>query len=167
MSFLIWLATLLSLAGAAYSLSRTFEAWKATGFDAKRTPSPGKSEVGAKGEDAVKNGSEAASGIVHVLATFKNTIVTVTDESGSVLGWSSSGKLGIRGTKKSTAEAARLVSQDACRQAKESGLRSVRVMVKGQGPGRDSAVKAATGAGFDVRSIEDVTQQPEESAEKV
>lgn len=107
-----------------------------------------------------KGSKNVHSGIVHVLATFNNTIVTVTDLNGNVLGWSSSGKVGFRGSRKSTAYAAQLVSQDACRQAMGHGLREAEVRVKGPGSGRESAVRAVQAIGIDITSIRDVTPVP-------
>ena len=100
------------------------------------------------------------SGIVHVLATFNNTIVTITDKRGNVIGWSTAGKMGFRGSRKSTAYAAQVVSQDACRQAMGHGLKEADVKVKGPGSGRESAVRAVQGIGIEVKSISDVTPIP-------
>ena len=107
-----------------------------------------------------KGSKNVNSGIVHVLATFNNTIVTITDKRGNVIGWSTSGKMGFRGSRKSTAYAAQVVSQDACRQAMGHGLKEADVKVKGPGSGRESAVRAVQGIGIDVRSISDVTPIP-------
>jgi len=107
-----------------------------------------------------KGSKNVNSGIVHVSASFNNTIVTVTDASGNVIGWSSSGKMGFRGSRKSTAYAAQLVSQDACRQAMAHGLKNAEVRVKGPGAGRESAVRAVQGLGIDVIKIKDVTPVP-------
>lgn len=107
-----------------------------------------------------KKSKNVHSGIVHVSASFNNTIVTVTDPNGNVIGWSSSGKMGFRGSRKSTAYAAQLVSQDACRQAMAHGLKNVEVRVKGPGAGRESAVRAVQGLGIDVNKIKDVTPVP-------
>tara|TARA_B100000614_G_C14436651_1_gene448452 strand:- start:146 stop:760 length:615 start_codon:yes stop_codon:yes gene_type:complete len=107
-----------------------------------------------------KGSKNVNSGIVHVLATFNNTIVTITDKRGNVIGWSTAGKMGFRGSRKSTAYAAQVVSQDACRQAMGHGLKEVDVKVKGPGSGRESAVRAVQGIGIDVRSISDVTPIP-------
>ena len=107
-----------------------------------------------------KGSKNVNSGIVHVLATFNNTIVTITDKRGNVIGWSTAGKMGFRGSRKSTAYAAQVVSQDACRQAMGHGLREADVKVKGPGSGRESAVRAVQGIGIDVRSISDVTPIP-------
>ncbi|MDC0324920.1 30S ribosomal protein S11, partial [Akkermansiaceae bacterium] len=89
-----------------------------------------------------KKSKNVTNGIVHVTATFNNTTVTVTDERGNTIGWSSSGKMGFKGSRKSTAYAAQVVSQDACRQAMSHGLKQVLVRVKGPGAGRESAVRA-------------------------
>ena len=99
-------------------------------------------------------------GIVHVTATFNNTLVSVTDASGNAIGWSSAGKMGFKGSRKSTAYAAQVVSQDACRQAMSHGLRSVEVRIKGPGAGRESAVRAVQALGIDVTAINDVTPIP-------
>ncbi|MEM7697107.1 MAG: 30S ribosomal protein S11 [Verrucomicrobiota bacterium] len=107
-----------------------------------------------------KGSKNVSTGIVHVSATFNNTIVSVSDQSGNVIGWSSSGKMGFRGSRKSTAYASQLVSQDACRQAMSHGLKSAEVRVKGPGAGRESAVRAVSGLGIDVTHIRDVTPVP-------
>ena len=119
------------------------------------------------GEDAekpkilkAKASKNITNGVVHVSASFNNTLVTVSDPSGNVIGWSSSGKMGFRGSRKSTAYAAQLVSQDACRQAMSHGLKSAEVRVKGPGAGRESAVRAVQGLGIDVTAIKDVTPVP-------
>lgn len=110
--------------------------------------------VKAKGSKNIQNG------VVHVSASFNNTIVSISDASGNVIGWSSSGKMGFRGSRKSTAYAAQLVSQDACRQAMSHGLKQAEVRVKGPGAGRESAVRAVQGLGIDVIRIMDVTPVP-------
>ncbi|HEY2845808.1 MAG TPA: 30S ribosomal protein S11 [Bryobacteraceae bacterium] len=99
-------------------------------------------------------------GLVHVQASFNNTIVTVTDTVGNVLAWSSSGSLGFRGSRKGTPYAAQQASLTAANKAKESGLRSVNVNVSGPGAGRESAVRALSTAGLEVRSIRDRTPIP-------
>src|SRR5580698_9955828 len=99
-------------------------------------------------------------GLVHVQATFNNTIVTFTDPIGNVLAWSSSGSLGFRGSRKGTPFAAQQASLTAANKAKESGLRAVEVRVAGPGAGRESAVRALATAGLDVRSIKDKTPIP-------
>ncbi|MBK1826403.1 30S ribosomal protein S11 [Haloferula rosea] len=107
-----------------------------------------------------KKSKNVTKGIVHVTATFNNTIVSVTDPSGNAIGWSSAGKMGFRGSRKSTAYAAQVVSQDACRQAMGHGLKEAEVRVKGPGSGRESAVRAVQGLGVDVTGIKDVTAIP-------
>lgn len=107
-----------------------------------------------------KGSKNVHSGIVHVKATFNNTMVTVTDANGNTIGWSSSGKMGFRGSRKSTAYAAQIVCQDACRQAMGHGLKEAEVRVKGPGSGRESAVRAVQGLGIEVTVIRDVTPMP-------
>jgi small subunit ribosomal protein S11 len=107
-----------------------------------------------------KKSKNVSKGVVHVTATFNNTTVTVTDERGNTIGWSSSGKMGFKGSRKSTAYAAQVVSQDACRQAMAHGLKEVIVRVKGPGAGRESAVRAVQGLGVDISGILDVTPVP-------
>ena len=119
----------------------------------------------AGGEEEVKihkaKGSKnITTGIVHVTATFNNTLVSVTDALGNSIGWSSAGKMGFKGSRKSTAYAAQVVSQDACRQAMSHGLKTVEVRVKGPGAGRESAVRAAAGLGLEISAIKDVTSIP-------
>ncbi len=121
-------------------------------------------EIGG-GEEEVKIHKAKGSkniirGIVHVTATFNNTLVSVTDPSGNAIGWSSAGKMGFKGSRKSTAYAAQVVSQDACRQAMGHGLKEVDVRVKGPGSGRESAVRAVQGLGLEILSIRDVTPIP-------
>ncbi len=99
-------------------------------------------------------------GVAHVLATFNNTIVTITDQSGNVIGWSSAGKVGFKGSRKSTAYAAQMVAQDASRQAMGHGLKEVEVLVKGPGAGRESAVRALQAIGLELSLIRDVTPVP-------
>ena len=107
-----------------------------------------------------KKSKNVTKGIVHVTATFNNTIVSITDPSGNAIGWSSAGKMGFRGSRKSTAYAAQVVSQDACRQAMGHGLKEAEVRVKGPGSGRESAVRAVQGLGVEITSIKDVTPIP-------
>jgi small subunit ribosomal protein S11 len=121
-------------------------------------------EIGG-GEEEIKihkaKGSKNVSrGIVHVTATFNNTLVSVTDQNGNSIGWSSAGKMGFKGSRKSTAYAAQVVSQDACRQAMGHGLKEVEVRVKGPGSGRESAVRAVQGLGLEILAINDVTPIP-------
>ena len=107
-----------------------------------------------------KGSKNITSGIIHVLATFNNTIVSITDHRGNVFGWSSAGKMGFKGSRKSTAYAAQMVSQDACRQAMGHGLREAEVRVKGPGAGRESAVRAVSAIGVEVTTVRDVTPVP-------
>jgi small subunit ribosomal protein S11 len=107
-----------------------------------------------------KGAKNIHSGIAHVYATFNNTIVTITDQTGNVIGWSSAGKVGFKGSRKSTAYAAQLVAQDAARQAMGHGLKEVQVLVKGPGAGRESAVRALQAIGLDLTLIRDVTPVP-------
>ena len=107
-----------------------------------------------------KGAKNVHSGIAHVLATFNNTIVTITDLNGNVIGWSSAGKVGFKGSRKSTAYAAQMVAQDASRQAMGHGLKEVEVLVKGPGAGRESAVRALQAIGLELTLIRDVTPVP-------
>src|ERR1700681_3141159 len=99
-------------------------------------------------------------GVVHVQATFNNTIVTITDPMGNTLSWKSSGSLGFRGSRKGTPFAAQQAAQNAANAARDHGLRAVDVRVSGPGSGRESAIRALATAGIDVRSIRDVTPVP-------
>ena len=107
-----------------------------------------------------KGSKNVHSGIAHVVASFNNTIVTITDMNGASIGWSSGGKCGFKGSRKSTAYAAQMVAQDACRQAMGHGLKEVEVRVKGPGAGRESAVRAIQAIGLDISVIRDVTPVP-------
>ena len=100
------------------------------------------------------------SGLVHIQATFNNTIVTITDGEGNTVSWSSSGSLGFRGSRKGTPFAAQQAALTAAGKATEVGLRSVEVRVSGPGSGRESAVRALATAGLDVRTIRDTTPMP-------
>ena len=122
-------------------------------------------EIGLGGDEDVKihkakGAKNISRGLVHVTATFNNTLVSVTDTNGNTIGWSSAGKMGFKGSRKSTAYAAQVVSQDACRQAMGHGLKEVDVRVKGPGSGRESAVRAVQGLGLEILSIRDVTPIP-------
>ena len=107
-----------------------------------------------------KTNKNVIKGIVHITATFNNTVVTVTDLNGNSIGWSSAGKMGFRGSRKSTAYAAQVVSQDSCRQAMSHGLKDVDIRVKGPGAGREAAVRAVQALGLEVGAILDVTPVP-------
>src|SRR3984885_2066545 len=99
-------------------------------------------------------------GLVHVQASFNNTIVTITDPNGNTVSWKSSGSLGFRGSRKGTPFAAQQAAANAANQARDHGMRSVDVKVSGPGSGRESAVRALASSGLDVRSIKDVTPVP-------
>lgn len=107
-----------------------------------------------------KGSKNVTQGIVHISSTFNNTVVSVTDLKGNVIGWSSAGKLNFKGSRKSTAYAGQVVCQDACRQAMGHGLKEVEVRVKGPGSGRESAVRAVQAIGLEISSIADVTPIP-------
>jgi small subunit ribosomal protein S11 len=143
-----------------------------------RAPKPKTKKEGASGEGGkvslsldggegdkpkivkAKGSKNVSAGVAHILATFNNTIVSITDLTGNVIGWSSAGKVGFKGSRKSTAYAAQLVAQDACRQAMGHGLKEVEVLVKGPGAGRESAVRAIQAIGLDISVIRDVTPVP-------
>ena len=134
-----------------------------------KKPEPRKdivAELGLGGDDdkpkilKAKGSKNVSTGVVHVSSTFNNTVVTVTDQRGNVIGWSSAGKMGFKGSRKSTAYAGQVVCQDACRQAMGHGLREVEVRVKGPGSGRESAVRAVQTIGIEITSIKDVTPIP-------
>ncbi len=99
-------------------------------------------------------------GIVHIQATFNNTIVSISDPEGNLLSWSSAGRIGFKGSRKGTPFAAQVAAQNAGNTAKDTGVRSVDVMVKGPGAGRESAIRALQAAGIEVKSIKDVTPIP-------
>jgi len=107
-----------------------------------------------------KGSKNISHGIAHVLASFNNTIVSITDPRGALLGWSSAGKCGFKGSRKSTAYAAQVVAQDACKQAMGHGVKEVEVRVKGPGSGRESAVRAMQAIGLEITTIRDVTPVP-------
>ena len=99
-------------------------------------------------------------GIVHIQASFNNTIVTIADQAGTVISWKSSGSLGFRGSRKGTPFAAQQAAMNAANMARDHGLRSVEVRVSGPGSGRESAIRALAAAGIEVRSIKDSTPIP-------
>ena len=119
------------------------------------------------GEDAnakkiikAKGAKNISTGIANILATFNNTLVSITDMHGNILGWSSAGRVGFKGSRKSTAFAAQQVAQDAARQAMSHGMREVEVRVKGPGSGRESAIRALQAIGLEISTIKDVTPVP-------
>ncbi len=107
-----------------------------------------------------KGSKNVIHGVAHIQASFNNTIVSITDQRGGVIGWSSAGKCGFKGSRKSTAYAAQMVAQDACKQAMSHGLKEVEVRVKGPGAGRESAVRAIQAVGLEITVIRDVTPVP-------
>jgi small subunit ribosomal protein S11 len=117
-------------------------------------------DANAKKIIKAKGSKNIAVGIANILATFNNTNVSITDMHGNVLGWSSAGRVGFKGSRKSTAFAAQQVAQDAARQAMSHGMREVEVRVKGPGSGRESAIRALQAIGLEISSIKDVTPVP-------
>ena len=107
-----------------------------------------------------KHAKNISSGIANILATFNNTQVTITDAQGNLIGWSSAGRVGFKGSRKSTAYAAQQVAQDAARQAMSHGMKEVEIRVKGPGSGRESAIRALQAIGLEISSIKDVTPVP-------
>jgi small subunit ribosomal protein S11 len=116
---------------------------------------PGEKKAGKKKEKRI-----VPHGVVHIQATFNNTIVTLADPEGAVLTWSSAGRIGFKGSRKGTPFAAQVAAQAAGNAAKDLGVRSVDVLVKGPGAGRESAIRALQAAGIEVKSIKDVTPIP-------
>ena len=100
------------------------------------------------------------TGVVHIQSTFNNTIITITDLNGNTISWSSAGSSGFKGTRKGTPYAAQKASETAVLKAMESGLKKVEILVKGQGSGRETAIRAIEGAGFEITSIQDITSVP-------
>jgi small subunit ribosomal protein S11 len=113
-----------------------------------------------KSKSKKKEKKNIASGIVHIQATFNNTIVTISDRQGNTISWSSAGSLDFRGAKKSTPFAAQVTAEDAARKAIEQGLREVDVYVKGPGSGRESAIRTLQVVGLKINMIKDVTPIP-------
>jgi len=119
-----------------------------------------KPEAGAVVPKKKRIKKNVAMGIVHIQATFNNTIITVTDTNGNVISWCTSGSKGFKGSKKGTPFAAQLASETACKKAVEHGMRSVVVYVRGPGAGRESALRAISRAGIRVTAIRDLTPIP-------
>ena len=107
-----------------------------------------------------KDKRTGVNGVVHVQATFNNTIISITDESGAVVSWATAGKVGFKGSKKSTPFAAQLAAQQSARDAMALGMKRVEVWVKGPGAGREAAIRAVQAAGLEVTTIRDVTPIP-------
>ncbi|HEY1791019.1 MAG TPA: 30S ribosomal protein S11 [Verrucomicrobiae bacterium] len=119
------------------------------------------------GEDAnakkivkAKHAKNVVAGVANILATFNNTLVSITDMHGNIIGWSSAGRVGFKGSRKSTAYAAQQVAQDAARQAMAHGMKEVEIRVKGPGSGRESAIRALQAVGLEISAIKDVTPVP-------
>ena len=106
-----------------------------------------------------KEKKNVAVGHAHIKSTFSNTIITITDPTGAVIAWSSSGQVGFKGSRKSTPYAAQMAAEAAARRAMEHGMRKVDVFVKGPGSGRETAIRSLTAAGLEVGAISDVTPQ--------
>ena len=107
-----------------------------------------------------KHAKNIVAGVANILATFNNTQVTITDGQGNLIGWSSAGRVGFKGSRKSTAYAAQMVAQDAARQAMSHGMKEVEIRVKGPGSGRESAIRALQAIGLEISAIKDVTPVP-------
>jgi small subunit ribosomal protein S11 len=99
-------------------------------------------------------------GVVHIQSTFNNTIVTITNLTGDTISWASAGSSGFKGARKSTPFAAQTAAEKAALEALNSGMKKVEILVKGQGSGRETAIRAIEGAGFDITSIQDITSVP-------
>ena len=112
------------------------------------------------GRTKKKAARNVPNGVAHIVATFNNTIVTITDRQGNTICWSSSGNVGFKGSKKSTPFAAQLVAENAAKKAVACGMRDVEVRVKGPGAGRESAIRALQAAGLKINVIKDVTPIP-------
>jgi small subunit ribosomal protein S11 len=122
-----------------------------------------RSDITRTGEQMAKKGKEkknVANGVAHIHASFNNTIVTITDATGNVITWSSSGSKGFKGSRKSTPFASQLAAETAAKKAMEHGMRQVEVYVKGPGTGRESAIRAIQAAGLEIVAIKDVTPIP-------
>jgi small subunit ribosomal protein S11 len=117
-------------------------------------------EMAGKKIIKAKHAKNVAIGIANILATFNNTLVSITDMQGNIIGWSSAGRVGFKGSRKSTAFAAQQVAQDAARQAISHGMREVEIRVKGPGSGRESAIRALQAIGLEISTIKDVTPVP-------
>jgi small subunit ribosomal protein S11 len=107
-----------------------------------------------------KEKKNIVSGVAHVNSTFNNTMITITDAQGNVVAWSSAGLMGFKGSRKSTPYAAQLAAEDAGKKAQEHGMKDLDVWVKGPGSGRESALRGLQSAGFNIRSIKDITPVP-------
>ena len=107
-----------------------------------------------------KERKNISAGVAHVNSTFNNTIVTISDAQGNTISWSSAGHLGFKGSRKATPYAAQVTAEDAGKKAKEHGMKTLEVLVKGPGSGRESALRALAAVGFNITSIKDITPVP-------
>lgn len=123
------------------------------------TPAKGAAKGGKSGKKKIVR-KNIHSGVVHVNATFNNTLITITDLMGNTISWSTSGTMGFKGSRKSTPFAAQVAAEDAARKAQEHGLKEVDVEVKGPGTGRESALRALSSVGLIVKGIKDITPIP-------
>jgi small subunit ribosomal protein S11 len=126
---------------------------------AQATPAATEADAAAK-KLKRKTKKNILNGVVHIQSTFNNTIITITDVSGNVIAWSSAGARGFKGSRKSTPFAAQVAAGDAAAKSMEHGLKSVTVLVKGPGAGRESALRAIAAAGLKITMIRDVTPIP-------
>jgi len=125
------------------------------------SPAPEATEGGSRvKQPRVRVGRAVPFGIVHIRATFNNTIISISDSKGGIIAWSTSGRAGFKGSRKSTAFAASVVAQEVSRQAVARGMQEVEVRVQGPGAGRESAIRAIQSAGLNVSMIKDVTPMP-------
>ena len=107
-----------------------------------------------------KDKNSFTNGIVHIQSTFNNTIVTITNLNGDTVAWASAGSSGFKGARKSTPFAAQTASEKVALEALSNGMKSVKILIKGQGSGRETAIRAIKGAGFEISSIQDITSVP-------
>ena len=135
----------------------------ATGAPVVATPTAAEllgEDANAKKIVKAKHAKNITVGIANISATFNNTQVTITDMHGNLIGWSAAGRVGFKGSRKSTAYAAQMVAQDAARQAMSHGMKEVEIRVKGPGSGRESAIRALQAIGLEISTIKDVTPVP-------
>jgi small subunit ribosomal protein S11 len=116
--------------------------------------------TGAKKTNKKRNVAVDTHGQAHIQATFNNIIISITNSTGQVVSWASSGKMGFRGSKKNTPYAAQMAAQDCAKVAVDAGMKKIDVFIKGPGSGRDSAVRTLAASGLDVMSIRDITPLP-------
>ena len=107
-----------------------------------------------------KDKNSFTNGVVHIQSTFNNTIVTITNLNGDTIAWASAGSSGFKGARKSTPFAAQTASEKVALEALSNGMKSVKILIKGQGSGRETAIRAIEGAGFEISSIQDITSVP-------